>query len=1249
MKNHFIRVLHPEKKYTDGRQVSPIPLSKIIMSMKLTFLFLFMSMGMATATSYSQTVRLNVKMENGTIRQLIKMVEKQSEYTFVYNVDELDTREKISIDLQNSPIEKILDAVIAGKPLGYKITDRHIALFRQEAVPQQAFRKITGTVTDMRGEPLIGVNVSLQGTTNGTITDIDGKYSLEVPASQAVLQFSYVGYLPTVANADGKTVLDVRMKEDVEQLDEVVVTGYGGTQIRSKLTNSIASVKEENLSVGLFSNPAQALSGTVSGLRVIQSSGNPSAAPTIVLRGGTNLDGTGSPLVIIDGQLREDLSDINPEDIESMEVLKDAGATALYGARANNGVVLVSTKRGKAGRTSINVKAKFGLNYLNTPYDFMNAGDYLYWMRSAYQKSAQVFKSSAGAWVGTTNLSSLSGVQPYGTGNAYWADAARTIPLDGNKDSRAVWSPMIYTSDLSFLLNQGWQTMIDPVFGDEIIYKEWSTRENIKTPAISQDYNISVSGGNDKGSYYAGLGYNRTEGLPLDLYYQRITATFNADYKIRSWLTSSTNFSFANAKKNALPNGREDTKKNEDHFFTSVLSTPPTMRGENPNGEPLLGAGAAGGNLIVNLDKYKRENTTDKITIGQSFKFDLMKNLYLKLGAIWMYDEGFYESFDRDFRTGSDTWDRSRKSSAEFERTHRQTYNAVANYDLVFLREHTLNVLAGFEYYDEYRKGFSAAGSGAPTDEFGDLELTATGDKKRDIDSWHERQRILSFFGRVNYDFQGKYLLSATLRNDGYSILLGDNRWGVFPGVSAGWVFGKENFMQALRSIVSFAKLRASFGLNGNVSNISGEYVKNGAYDLQGSYITKPYGGQIGYLLGTLPNPGLRWEKSSTFETGLDISFLENKFNANFTFYNRRTQDKYADIPLPGSSGIKTFRTNNGEIRNRGLEIELGVKALRTDDWSWDINVNAAFNKNKILKLPYNGLERNRQNAVQVYDPKTGELIWVGGYQEGQEPGALYAFQADGLYKDESEIPGNLIDRTSGDNGSNGLVLYGPEAWAQLTDAQKIQANGNAAALPVQPGDVRWRDVNGDGVIDDYDRVKMGNKTPRWTGGINSTLKYKGFTLYARMDYGLGFKIIDSRLPWIMGNMVGYYNTVEKTKETWTPENPGAKYPTYTWADQLEKRNYARPSSMFVYNGNYLAFREISLTYSLPQNLLSKWNIQQLDFTVTGQNLGYLTAAKNVHSPELSNSDGIWSEEGPDRSGGYPLPRTVIFGINLTF
>lgn len=1105
---------------------------------------------------------------------------------------------------------------------------------------------VVGTILDSRNESVIGATVQEKGNPgNVVIADLDGKFSIVVPPT-AVLMINSLSYQTVEVSVNGKAVLSIQMHDDLESLDELVVTGYGGTQLRSKLTNSIANVKEEHFSVGLFSNPAQALSGAVSGLRVIQSSGNPNSAPSIILRGGTNLDGSGSPLIIIDGMQRDDLSGLNPEDVESMEVLKDAGATALYGARANNGVVLVRTKKGKDGKATISFKAKVGLNYFNNPYELLDARDYLTYMRTSFQRSSNIFQTSDGKWVGTNNMSSLKAANSYGTGNIYWADDARTIPADGLSDARAVYSPMIYSPDLEFLLGQGWETMTDPVYGDEIIFKNWDqAAANIESPALSQDYNLNVSGGNDKGSYYAGIGYNHTEGLPLENFYERLSITFNGDYKIKKWLTSSTNFSLFNSKYNGLPNGRANTPAFEDHYFTSMMTAPPTMRGYNPDGELLLGRNVQVGSMGVNVDKFIRENNTDVMNIGQAFDFQIYKDLSLKLSAMWMYDDKMNESFDKDHRTNSSgSWNRARNSSAYYAKKHKQTYNAVLNYNKVFALDHSFSALGGFEYYDEYLKGFSAGGSGAPTDDFSDLGLTDPGENKRTIDSWHERQRIMSFFGRVNYDYKGKYLLSATVRHDGYSILLGDNRWGTFPGVSAGWVLSNEDFFSGLGNVISFAKLRASYGLNGNVSNISGENIANGAYDLQGSFTTGLYGGDVGYLLDKLPNPMLRWEKSRTVDVGLDLSFLENRINANFTFYNRVTESKYADIPIPGSSGATTFRSNNGEISNTGLEIDLGFRVIRTSDWNWDINVNVAYNKNKILKLPNNGLEKNRQNAFQVYDPNTGNLMWTGGYQEGMEPGILYSFQADGIYNSYEEIPGNLVDKSTGNNGSNGLLLYGPDAWAAMSDSDKVKADGKAAALPIQPGDVKWRDVNGDGVIDNFDMVEMGNTTPRWVGGINTNLTYKSFTLSARFDYALDYVIADGRTPWIMGNMVGLFNSVEETKDTWSTDNPNGKYPKYSWADQLEKRNYARNSSMFVYDGSYLSLKELSLSYSLPQTILDKINVQDLALTITGQNLGYLTAAKNVFSPEKSAGATNYPT-----NGGYPLPRTIIFGISLTF
>ena len=582
-------------------------------------------------------------------------------------------------------------------------------------------KTITGVVSDAAGEPIIGASVVEVGTTNGTITDIDGKFVLNMNPDGKI-RVSYIGYQVQTIDLKGKTSFRIQMKEDSEMLEEVVVTGYGGKQLRTKVTNSISKVKEETLKQGLYSNPGQALSGAVAGLSVSQTSGNPGSTPTLVLRGGTNFDGSGSPLILIDGQVRSSLSDINPDDIESMEVLKDAGATAIYGARANDGVILVTTKRGKSGRAEVNLKAKFGLNYFKNSYEFLDAGDYIYWMRMGYKNAymgdmKHPDGSAVKAW---SSLSSLTSATPYGTGNAYFASDGVT-PLDGNKTSSAIWSTMKYTDNLAFLLDQGWQTMIDPIYGDKLIYKNTDIADfNVQTPAFSQDYNLSVSGGNEKGNYYAGLGYNKSDGTAYGNWYKRITFTFNADYKLKEWLTSSSSFNFADATWNGLP----ATQTAEANYFSRCLSLPPTFRGYNADGEMLLGPNSGDGNQQYNFDKFVRDQNTDKFTMNQSFTVNFMKGLSLKLGAIWYYQEEKDESFNKDYLSSPGNKVTSRSTSAYYDRTLDQTYNAVLNYNYQINKDHYLDAMAGFEYYDSYNKGFNASGSGAPTDDFMDLQYT---------------------------------------------------------------------------------------------------------------------------------------------------------------------------------------------------------------------------------------------------------------------------------------------------------------------------------------------------------------------------------------------------------------------------------------------------------------------------------------------------------------------------------------------
>ncbi|TDE14692.1 SusC/RagA family TonB-linked outer membrane protein [Dyadobacter psychrotolerans] len=1103
----------------------------------------------------------------------------------------------------------------------------------------QPGRTLTGKVlSDDDKMPLPNVTVLLKGKSVAVETSLEGDYSIIVTGTD-VVQFRMIGYVMQEVPAGSSATLDIFLKPDVSALNEVVVTGYGSSS-RTRITSSIAKLDSKVLETGLRSNPAQALAGTIAGLRVSTATGRPGSLPSITLRGGTNFDGSGSPLIVVDGQVRGSLSDINPDDIESMEVLKDASATAIYGARASNGVILITSKRGKSGSSSITFKAKTGINFLNVPYNFVNAEDYIHWTRLGVLEAIKN---------GTTTSSLLSGVGPRGTGNLY-KDASGAV-LDGNYDSRAIWSTMRLTDENRELLNStdGWRTMKDPVKTNaagaydpngtnaDLIYKDFNYGDYaFKSPAISQDYNIGMNGGNEKGGYYANLGYYNEDGLSLGTFYRRLTFTLNGDYKIKSWLKSESSLAFARA------NWRDQSLQNgEANYWGRMLSAPPTMRGTNAKGELILGRDASDGNPAINIDKYKRNNQSDKFTLGQSFRVDLFKDLFFKMGGILMYDESTAESFNKDFRIGimsltnpNTGWNRDRASSASFDRTIRQTYNAILNYKKDFLGKNSIDAMAGFEYYDEANKGFGAGGKLAPTDDFQDLALTVNDANTRTVDSYHSQERIISTFGRLNYDYDGKYLASFTVRRDGYSRLIGDNQFGTFPAFSAGWLLHKENFMAATQKWLSFMKVRASYGKNGNIGIGTNNGI--GIYELQGSYGSQTaYNGTIGFLQTGIANPNLKWEKSNTVEAGVEMGFFNNRITTNIAVYNRITTDKIASVILPTSAGISSIRTNNGSMRNRGVELEGVFKAVQKTDFTVQIGANAAWNKNMILKLPFNGNENNRQGGQRVYDPKSGQVIWVGGLQEGQEYGQIFGYVSEGIIRNGEDLAKyNKIDIAAGE------VQYGASAGKRVASAALITSKNlnRTTYISTQLGDMMWKDLDQNDTIDTRDMVSLGRTIPRWTGGFNTTVRWKNLSLFARMDFALGHKQMDFQQMWSLGSFQGEFNITDAVKDTWTPENPDAKYPRYTWADQLNSKNFDRPSSMFWVNSSYLAFREVSLSYTVPSALIQKAKIAGLTFTVTGQNLGYVTN-KMLSLPERTGS----------QNSAYTIPTTLILGANFTF
>ena len=429
-------------------------------------------------------------------------------------------------------------------------------------------------------------------------------------------------------------------------------------------------------------------------------------------------------------------------------------------------------------------------------------------------------------------------------------------------------------------------------------------------------------------------------------------------------------------------------------------------------------------------------------------------------------------------------------------------------------------------------------------------------------------------------------------------------------------------------------KVRASYGKNGNIGIGTNNGI--GVYELQGAYSSQTaYNGTIGFLQTGIANPNLKWEKSNTLEGGVEMGFFGNRITTNISVYNRVTTDKIASVILPTSSGISSIRTNNGSMRNRGVELEGVFKAVQKKDFTVQIGANAAWNKNTVVKLPFNGNENNRQGGQRIYDPKSGKVIWAGGLQEGQEYGAIYGYVSDGIIRTGEDLAKyNKVDIAAGE------VQYGGSAGKRVASAALITSKNlnKTTYISTQLGDMMWKDIDQNDTIDTRDMVSLGRTIPRWTGGFNTTIRWKNLSLFARMDFALGHKQMDFQQMWSLGSFQGEFNATQLVKDTWTPENPNAKYPRYTWADQLNAKNFDRPSSMFWVNSSYLAIREISLSYTVPSSLLQRAKIAGLTFTATGQNLGYITN-KMLSLPERTGS----------QNSAYTIPTTLILGANFTF
>ncbi|WP_439881725.1 SusC/RagA family TonB-linked outer membrane protein [Pontibacter sp. MBLB2868] len=1008
---------------------------------------------------------------------------------------------------------------------------------------------VTGRVTTAKeGIPLPGVSVIVKGMSVGTTTDAQGQYSLKVPEEGNTLRFSFIGFITQDAPINNRAVIDIKLAEDTKKLEEVVVIGYG-TQKRSELTGAISSVSPEKITETPVLRVEQALQGRVTGVQVANVSGQPGDAPTVRIRGiGTS--GSAAPLYIVDGFPVGGIDYLNPNDIESMEVLKDAASAAIYGARAANGVVLIKTKSGsKDGKMHVSYDGYVGIQNPWKKLDLLNAREYA------------IMMNEGAANAGVTPL--FQDVNQY-TNGTDWQDA---------------------------------------LFG--------------KNEKI-MNHQIAVSGNNDKTAYYTNFSYFDQNGIVGGdkSNFKRYTLRLNADNEVSKFLKVGTNLAYTNINRKAIDPNQEFGgllsnainldpitpvfETDADRLASSLYASPNIIRDANGNVygispyvaqevvNPLARLAILNGNTEVDklvANAYADITITNGLTYRSTFGIDLA----------YVTNDNFVPRFYLN------SAQKNANSLVSKETIKYYTWQAenVLNYNKTFDR-HNIGLTLGTTALKSEADNVFASKTGLVTNnpDMAYLNL-ATDANGAQVGGYYGNNALLSFFGRANYNFDGKYLLSGILRRDGSSRFGRERQFATFPSVSAGWVISEEDFFPE-QNLLNFAKLRASWGQNGN-ENI-GNYTWASVIGVGRGYTFFP--GEEGYTSGASPvkvaNPYLEWETSEQTDFGLDLYFFNSRLALEADYYIKTTKGLLVDAPIPGTVGNNAPTVNGGEVRNRGLELSLTYSG-ELNDFSYSTSLNGSFNKNEVLSI---------NNAEEVLIGSSFATYGIVSRSiPGQPFGYFWGYKTDGIFQNQEEV-----------------------ASYKNSEGALLQPNA-------QPGDIRFKDLNGDGIINDEDRTNIGNPTPKVVMGYNLDLKYKNFDLSAFFSGAFGQQIFNGtrRHDLITSNMQ------TKFLNRWTGEGTSDKYPRFTWSDT--NGNYTRISDIYVEDGDYVRLKTLQLGYNFSNDVLSKIHLTKVRVYVSGDNLLTLTKYTGF-DPEIGARSTL--DIGVDR-GIYPQARIFRVGLNATF
>lgn len=968
---------------------------------------------------------------------------------------------------------------------------------------------VQGVVKDQTGETVIGASVMEKGTTNGTITGIDGDFSLNM-SPNGTLVVSFVGYKTQEVQVKGQKQLQVVLSEDAEMLDEVVVIGYG-TMKKSDLTGAVSSIGNKDIKDSPVSNLGQAIQGKISGVQIVDA-GKPGDNVSIKIRGLGSINNC-DPLVVIDGVPTDlGLSSLNMADVERLDVLKDASATAIYGSRGANGVVMITTKRGTEGKGKLAVSAN---------YSFQNA----------------------------TNVPSLLNAAQY-------AELSNDMMVNSGRNPNPEWAN---PSELG--AGTDWM--------DELL-----------RTGVMQNYTVSYSGGNEKSHYYVSGGFLDQSGIVKSVNYRRFTFQSNSDAQVLKWLKFSNNITFS-----------ADTKKSGSYNIGDALKALPIYPVKNEDGS---WSGPDGNSEWYGSTRNPigptelNKSQTDGYNFLANLTAELTFTKWLKFKSTFGYDAKFWfiDNFTPKYNwKPTPTEETSRYKSDNKSFTY--LWDNYFLFDHTFAEKHRVGLMAGMsaqwntnDYLNAQKNVFM----------FDNVHEMDNGEEMYAIGGNETEWALLSYMARVNYSYEDRYLLTATIRRDGSSRFGKKHRWGTFPSVSVAWRASQEKWFPK-NDYINDLKVRAGYGVTGSQASV-------GNYSYLASYNTSVYpfgissGNQTALVSSTLANPYIHWEEVAQTNIGFDASLFNSRVMFSFDAYLKETRDMLVKASIPITSGFEdttTTYTNAGKVRNQGIEMSLHTINL-TGELGWETNLTATYNKNKIKDL----------NSDVPYYINQINNSYVTMLAKDYPINVFYGYITDGIFQNQSEV------------------------------------NTHAVQPGAEPGDIRFRDLNNDGVINDSDRTVIGNPNPSWLFSMNNSLSYKGFELSVFLQGIAGNKIYNANNIDNTGMAAAYNQTTDVLKR-WQGEGTSNSMPRAVFGDPNQN---TRVSDRFVENGSYLRLKNITLSYTFPKQWLQKTQIENARLSLSCENVATITGYSGF-DPEV----GI---NGIDQNR-YPISRTFSLGLNFNF